>query len=105
MSRSTKAFLLATLAAAVLTAAVLGADYVRDRQRAAALERDVGESRARWENIAEEKEGLQAELKTVTESLKEARLTIEESETRAAELQEEIRQLQEEIQALQSAGD
>ena len=100
MSRGMKAILLGTMIAAILLAVFLGEGLARDWQRAAALEKEVSESRARWEAIAEKKEALQAELKTVTENLKEARLTAEESETRAEELQEEIASLEAEIAAL-----
>ncbi|MBQ3705592.1 MAG: hypothetical protein II888_03985 [Clostridia bacterium] len=105
MSRGMKWILTVTLLAALAVTAVLGAGILRDRRRVRELTAQLAESRARWEDIAERKETLQAELKTVEEALKEANLTIEESETRAEELREDIARLEAEIEALKKDGE
>ena len=100
MSKGMKTVFWGTMAMAILVMALLGSDLSRDWESAKALDQEVRESRARWEDTAERKEALQAELKGVTETLREAKLTIEESANRAEELEEEILQLRQEIETL-----
>ena len=101
MKKGTAAMLALVLACAMLLAGMLGADLARDRRRLAEINGQLEASRAAWEDTAERKEKLQAELKELTDALKEAKLTLEEKEARAEQLRAEIAQLQAEIAAAQ----
>ena len=101
MKKGTAAMLALVLACATLLAGMLGADLARDRRRLAEINGQLEASRAAWEDTAERKEKLQAELKELTDALKEAKLTLEEKEARAEQLRAEIAQLQAEIAAAQ----
>ena len=81
---------------AILVAAVLYADLLRDRKTLEDLQGQLETSRIAWETTAVEKEKLQEELKTVEEALKEAKLTLSESNERAEKLKAEIAVLREE---------
>ena len=108
MSRSmknVKILLCAVLALAAALMMVLGGDLLRDRRQLRDLETRLSESRAAWEDTAEKKEALQAELKTAQEALKEANLTLKESEERAETVQAEIEKLEKEIAALKNAAE
>ena len=100
MNSNLRLILCAVLAIALVILGTTAADIVRDWEQLRETERQLGESRSAWEGIAERKEELQAELKTVTEKLKEARLTLEESTARAEELRQDLAELQAEIEAL-----
>ena len=102
MRKGEKIWLCLVMAAALCVLGVLGAGMLRDRSRMRELEGQLAVSRAAWENTAERKETLQAELKTVTEALKEAKLTLEESTARAEELRQEIARLEQEIARLRT---
>lgn len=102
MSRAMKILLSLVIATALCLTAILALRYRAAGQQLLALNQELAVSRASWEGIAEEKEALQADLKTVTDNLKEARLTLEESTARAAELEEDIAVLEQEIAALKS---
>ena len=104
MKKGTAAMLALVLACATLLAGMLGADLARDRRRLAEINGQLEASRAAWEDTAERKEKLQAEMKELTDALKEAKLTLEESTSRAEELQAEIDGLKEEIQALREGN-
>ena len=101
MKKGTAAMLALVLACATLLAGMLGADLARDRRRLAEINGQLEASRAAWEDTAERKEKLQAEMKELTDALKEAKLTLEEKEARAEQLRAEIAQLQAEIAAAQ----
>ena len=101
MSRPMKALLAATLLLALLVGGKLGIRLLRDQRTLKDLESELAVSRAAWEETAEKKEALQAELKTAEEALKEAKLTLQESTDRAAALKEEIAALEDEISALE----
>ena len=101
MKKGTAAMLALVLACATLLAGMLGADLARDRRRLAEINGQLEASRAAWEDTAERKEKLQAELKELIDALKEAKLTLEEKEARAEQLRAEIAQLQAEIAAAQ----
>ncbi len=96
-----KALLAATVLLALLVCGSLGSRLLRDRRTLRELEAELADSRAAWEETAEKKEALQAELKTAEEALKEAKLTLQESADRAAALKEEIAALEDEISALE----
>ena len=64
------------------------------------LSLELLESRQKWEQIAAEKESLQAELKQVNETLRDASMTLEENKARSAELEKEIQVLQKETETL-----
>lgn len=100
MNRMTKGILCAVMAAAIMLAAVLTADLLRDRRAVREMSCELAESRDRWEATAARKEELQEELQGVTDALKEAKLTLSESETRAEELRQDIKELEQEIAEL-----
>ena len=100
MTRSMKVLCSLVLVAALVLASLLYAGLFRGFAALSSTEKELSESRAHWEKVAEEKEALQDQLAEVIASLKEADLTLSESETRAVELRADIAQLEAEIESL-----
>ncbi len=102
MSKWMKALLCVTIVFALSVMFVLGKNYFSSaaviREKTAELE----QSRNTWEQIAAEKEALQAELKTVNEQLREAELTRSEALENAEKLQGDIGILEQEIAELKN---
>ena len=100
MNKQMKLILCLVMISAVVLMLLCSVHYVQLGRELAGYEKQLQESRARWESIAAEKETLQAELKKKKEELKEAELSLSESEERAEKLKSEISSLQNDIEDL-----
>ncbi len=101
MNKQLRCFIWAVMAIAVLLIVNCSLNYLNLGQDLRSCEQQLAESREHWEKIAEEKEALQADLKTKQDELREARLSLDEATERAKELKDEITQLQNELKSLQ----
>ncbi len=103
-SRSLPIFLL--IAAIVALALIIGlfTDLAVQRQTLTDTQQALDTSMATWQQIAEEKEGLQEELKLLKNDLREADLTLEETATQEEKLTAEIDQLTRDIEALRNSS-
>ena len=104
MNRGRKILLWIVMAAALGLIVRSSTGMIRDRSRLREMTAQLNASRSAWEDTAERKEKLQAELKDAQEQLKEAKLSLEESTARAEELREEIAALKSEIYEESSEG-
>ena len=105
MSKQLRWILCIVMAAAVTLIAVCSASFLDLGRQLHDCEDQLAASRESWENTAAEKEVLQADLKTLRETLKEASLSLSEATERAEELKADISSLQKEIDGLKTASD
>lgn len=102
--RSSRTFIIAILVL-VVAVGVVAAILFRNRnmtQELADLQTSLKESQNRWQEIAAEKEELQAQLAVVEEGIREARLTYEESTAKIADLTEQVASLTAQNTSLES---
>ena len=104
MNNQLKILCLIVMAFTVSLIAVSASSYISLGRDLKDCEKQLSESRARWEKTAEEKEALQVDLKEKQDSLKEAKQSLKESTERAEELRVEIAQLKKELEALNHDG-
>ena len=100
-SRALYIFLLVACIAALILSIGLFADLAAQRKALSDIEKALETSMATWQQIAAEKEALQADLAQLKSDLREAELTLEESATQEEKLTAEIDQLTQEIEAHQ----
>lgn len=93
MNKEIKAILCAVLIAALLVICICTADYMNLLHQLRSTERELSDSQENWNKIAEEKEMLQADLKSLQNDLKEAQLSLNEYEL----LKEEVASLRQQI--------
>lgn len=103
-SRSLPIFLLIAAIAALALIIGLFTDLAVQRQTLTDTQQALDTSMATWQQIAEEKEGLQEELKLLKNDLREADLTLEETATQEEKLTAEIDQLTRDIEALRNSS-
>lgn len=103
-SRSLPIFLLIAAIAALALIIGLFTDLAVQRQTLTDTQQALDTSMATWQQIAEEKEGLQEELKLLKNDLREADLTLEETATQEEKLTAEVDQLTRDIEALRNSS-
>lgn len=103
-SRSLPIYLLIAAIAALALIIGLFTDLAVQRQTLTDTQQALDTSMATWQQIAEEKEGLQEELKLLKNDLREADLTLEETATQEEKLTAEIDQLTRDIEALRNSS-
>ena len=103
-SRSLPIFLLIAAIAALALIIGLFTDLAVQRQTLTDTQQALDTSMATWQQIVEEKEGLQEELKLLKNDLREADLTLEETATQEEKLTAEIDQLTRDIEALRNSS-
>lgn len=105
MNKRLNILLCLVMAAAVTLMLICLLQYLNLGKDLRLQEKQLSESRASWEKIAEEKETLQAELKKIKEDLKEAELSYSEFTEKITKLTEENESLQKEIDRLKKEAD
>lgn len=106
MNRSCSLPIFLLIAAIAALALIIGlfTDLAVQRQTLTDTQQALDTSMATWQQIAEEKEGLQEELKLLKNDLREADLTLEETATQEEKLTAEIDQLTRDIEALRNSS-
>ena len=100
MTKLLKGLCLLALCAALLLTVTLSTRAISLARSIRMQSKMLEESRTRWEQMAAEKETLQARLKEVRSALREAELTLEESTVRAEELRLDIQELETQYELL-----
>ena len=100
MNKQIKIILCLVMISAIILMLLCSLHFVQLGRELAGNEKQLQESRAKWERIAADKEALQTELKEKQEELKEAELSLSESKEKAEKLRSEIESLQNDINAL-----
>ena len=103
MTNRLKMILCRVMAAAVTLVLICLFQYLNMGKDLRLREKQLSESRASWEKIAEEKEALQTDLKKMMEDLMEAELSYSEYSEKIIKLQEENESLRNEIDRLKKA--
>ena len=103
MTNRLKMILCLVMAAAVTLVLICLFQYLNMGKDLRLREKQLSESRASWEKIAEEKEALQTDLKKMMEDLMEAELSYSEYSEKIIKLQEENESLRNEIDRLKKA--
>lgn len=103
MTKSLKISILIVVLSALLLIVFCLSDYISLGRRLSSLHLQLDESMAKWQNIAAEKETLQADLNAKKKELNIAQLDLDDLTKDADEIKAEIEQLRSEIELLKQS--
>ena len=105
MNKSLKMIIFIVMLTAVAVVVLCGIDYFSLGNELRSLDRQLSESREKWEAIAAEKESLQVNLNADKKKLNQLQLTLDNKLKEAEEIRAEIEQLRSDIEALKLQQD